>query len=71
MPHVKPDEDFEAEMDADTLVRAQEIKSDPSRLERAKSAARRKAEKADSMVTALEKDREPEENAGLRRIPIK
>ena len=41
-----PTRDFDAEFDADTLARADEIRSDPSRKDRAMRAAQERAERA-------------------------
>lgn len=46
-------DDFEAEFDADTLARADEIRKDPSRVDRAVRAAQERAERAKAEAEAM------------------
>lgn len=51
----KSERDWQAENDANTLARADEIKSDKSRLDRAAEAARKMQEEADARAKSLKR----------------
>lgn len=59
------DRDFEAQVDADTLVRAREIEGDPERLEKAKRAARRRR---DELAKVTDDDERSALEKGFTRI---
>lgn len=63
-----PDEDFEAGYDADTLVRAEEIRNDPKRLHRAVDAAEKKAVDARKAASVIKKRDESDLSRGFRRV---
>lgn len=58
-------EDFEARMDMETLERAQEIKSNPSRLKRAREAAREQARRFEKVAGGSD---DSPETRGYRRL---
>lgn len=60
--------DWQAEGDLDTLVRADEIKKDPSRMGRIKVVAERRAEIANKMVGSVSKGDESDLSKGYRKI---
>ena len=50
-----PDKDWEAEGDADTLIRAQEILNDEKRVKRAKTILKKRSDAAQNAEAQLEK----------------
>lgn len=54
------DEEFEAKMDADTLLEAQDIRRDASRVKRARKTMERKAERLENEAERLAGEMEPE-----------
>jgi hypothetical protein len=51
----KSEEDWQAEDDAHTIARAEEVKADPERLKRAQKAAKRIVEQEKARAKAMEK----------------
>ena len=61
------EDDFQAEMDLRSLKEAKDINDDPSRLDRARGFATRKAEELTKIVSDLPKPKQRSRFSGARR----
>lgn len=61
---IASDKDLQAQMDMDSLERAEEIRNDPDRVRRARRAARNEAERLRGVADADEKRDETPERRG-------